>query len=429
MDSNSEAHEFSELCSVGDANRYQVLSIVGRGSYGVVCKAWDRKNKIHVAIKRIDNAFNQLSSGIQVLREMKFLRMCASHDNIVTLVDVLAPESAEHSSTVFLVFEYMPGDLHRLLVCSRSGNELTSEHIRFITYQLVRGLVYIHALNVVHRDLKPSNILINQQCSVRICDFGMARAAFEPENDFVFWTDYVATRWYRAPELILTSRPKYNGAIDMWALGCIFAELLNGGEPLFPGKTFAQQIELMISKLGRPPDRVLQQSDARIRALIDAVRPVQGNNAQTECFTNISDPLARDLLAGLLHWAPLHRLTATQALQHAYFSSIHQPAYEVIPRECIQRRECIFEGLSLKHLKLEYLREVIHYYHPEHAALLNQDDLRALERTVVHRLTRLSQLERFASAMKLKELGSLRFSQHVSEPKRKPTLSLLANKP
>ena len=121
---------------------------------------------------------------------------------------------------------------------------------------MLRGLKYIHSAKVFHRDLKPKNILANSDCKLKICDFGLARPAFNDMPTTIFWTDYVATRWYRAPELCGSFFAKYSPAIDTWSVGCIFAEVLLG-KPLFPGRHVVHQLELITDILGTPPPEVI----------------------------------------------------------------------------------------------------------------------------------------------------------------------------
>lgn len=120
--------------------------------------------------------------------------------------------------------------IHKIISFQYYQKELTDEHIQYFIYQILRGILYIHSANVIHRDLKPNNILLNKNCDLKICDFGLARG-FENEDEFK--TEYVVTRWYRAPEVILNASA-YTKALDIWSIGCIFAELL-GRTPLFPG--------------------------------------------------------------------------------------------------------------------------------------------------------------------------------------------------
>lgn len=138
----------------------------------------------------------------------------------------------------------------------KANDDLSPDHHQFFLYQLLRGLKFVHSAKVFHRDLKPKNILANSDCKLKICDFGLARPALDP-NPYhtIYWTDYVATRWYRAPELCGSFFARYSPAIDIWSVGCIFAEILLG-KPLFPGRNVVQQLELITDLLGKPAAEV-----------------------------------------------------------------------------------------------------------------------------------------------------------------------------
>jgi mitogen-activated protein kinase 1/3 len=124
----------------------------------------------------------------------------------------------------------METDMHRVI----RTQELSDDHCQYFIYQTLRALKAMHSANVLHRDLKPSNLLLNANCDLKVCDFGLARSAASSEDNSGFMTEYVATRWYRAPEIMLTFK-EYTKAIDVWSVGCILAEMLSG-KPLFPGK-------------------------------------------------------------------------------------------------------------------------------------------------------------------------------------------------
>lgn len=179
----------------------------------------------------------------RIVREIKLLQFF-QHENIISLIDILKPESRTGYNDIYIITELMETDLHRVIY---SRQELTEEHIQYFMYQTLRGLLYIHSANVMHRDLKPSNILVNKNCDLKICDLGLARG-FDVEDENK--TEYVVTRWYRAPEVILQAS-EYTKAIDIWSAGCIFAELL-GRTPLFPGKDYLEQIQRIIAVLGTP---------------------------------------------------------------------------------------------------------------------------------------------------------------------------------
>ncbi|XP_052878527.1 mitogen-activated protein kinase 9-like isoform X2 [Gossypium arboreum] len=248
MDSHKKgALEKEFFTEYGEASRYQVQEVIGKGSYGVVASAIDTHTSEKVAIKKINEVFEHVSDATRILREIKLLRLLR-HPDVVQIKHIMLPPSRREFRDIYVVFELMESDLHQVI---RANDDLTPEHHQFFLYQLLRGLKYIHAANVFHRDLKPKNILANADCKLKICDFGLARVSFNDAPSAIFWTDYVATRWYRAPELCGSFFSKYTPAIDIWSIGCIFAEMLIG-KPLFPGKNVVHQLDLMTDMLGTP---------------------------------------------------------------------------------------------------------------------------------------------------------------------------------
>jgi serine/threonine protein kinase len=191
---SGEPEFFSEY---GDASRYEVTEVVGKGSYGVVAAAVDTHTGGRVAIKKINDVFEHISDATRILREIKLLRLLR-HPDIVEIKHIMLPPSRREFRDIYIIFELMESDLHQVI---KANDDLTPEHHQFFLYQLLRGMKYIHAASVFHRDLKPKNILANADCKVKICDFGLARVSFDDTPSAIFWTDYVATRWYRAPEL------------------------------------------------------------------------------------------------------------------------------------------------------------------------------------------------------------------------------------
>ena len=215
--------------------KYAPIKPIGKGAYGVVCSAKNLETTEKIAIKKIGNAFENAVDAKRTLREIKLLRHL-NHENIIAIKDILKPPSREDFSDVYIVYELMDTDLHQII---RSSQPLSDDHCQYFVYQLLRGLKYIHSANVLHRDKKPSNLRLHAKCDLKICDFGLARTTSERE----YMTEYVVTRWYRAPELLL-SCAEYTAAIDVWSVGCIFAELL-GRKPLFPGKDYVHQLDLI----------------------------------------------------------------------------------------------------------------------------------------------------------------------------------------
>ncbi|KAB1205715.1 Mitogen-activated protein kinase 12 [Morella rubra] len=239
----------------GEASQYEIQEVVGKGSYGVVASAIDTHTRERVAIKKINDVFEHVSDATRILREIKLLRLLR-HPDIVEIKHIMLPPSRREFQDIYVVFELMESDLHQVI---KANDDLTPEHYQFFLYQLLRALKYIHTANVFHRDLKPKNILANADCKLKICDFGLARASFNDAPSAIFWTDYVATRWYRAPELCGSFFSKYTPAIDIWSIGCIFAEMLSG-KPLFPGKNVAHQLDLITDLLGTPGDESIARA-------------------------------------------------------------------------------------------------------------------------------------------------------------------------
>lgn len=220
----------------------------------------------------------------------------------------------------------MESDLHQII---HSRQPLTPEHTRYFLYQLLRGLKYIHSANVIHRDLKPSNLLVNENCELKIGDFGMARglSAAHAEESHFFMTEYVATRWYRAPELML-SLHHYSLAIDLWSVGCIFAEML-GRKQLFPGKNYVHQLQLILSVLGTPPERVVGSIGAeRVRSYVQSL-PSRAPVPLTKLYPQ-AEPVALDLLSAMLRFDPRERVSVCQALEHPYLAKYHEPDDEPV---------------------------------------------------------------------------------------------------
>ncbi|TKW15738.2 hypothetical protein SEVIR_5G249700v4 [Setaria viridis] len=258
MDAKKGSDQAPFFTDYGEASRYEVAEVVGKGSYGVVAAAVDTRTGERVAIKKINDVFEHISDATRILREIKLLRLLR-HPDIVQIKHIMLPPTRREFRDIYVVFELMESDLHQVI---KANDDLTAEHHQLFLYQLLRGMKYIHAANVFHRDLKPKNILANGDCKLKICDFGLARVSFNDTPSAIFWTDYVATRWYRAPELCGSFFSKYTPAIDIWSIGCIFAEML-AGKPLFPGKNVVHQLDLMTDLLGTP------SSESISRALTD----------------------------------------------------------------------------------------------------------------------------------------------------------------
>ena len=361
-----------------------------QGAYGVVVSATDRQTNREVAIKRIATVFDSIGEATRILRELKFLRLLRSHENVITILDVLLPSDTEKFRDVCVVFELMPTDLHCVL---RSPQQVTlsPDHQRFIMYQLLAGLAFLHASNVLHRDLKPANLLINDACEVRICDFGLARASFattpgrdgRDPTETVFWTDYVATRWYRAPELLLSAYTSYSTAIDLWSAGCIFAEVVSGGAPLFPGVHNHDMLSRQVSLLGAPAPSAMStvRDTAAKRYLLSLPATDAGGNL--EAALPDTDPNAIRLIRRLLAFDPRARASAAELLDDPWFAEyraddVGRVAY-MPPGSPLPQGEFEFEryNLDTEQMRWLFLKEMA-VYHPSQAHII----LRSLPQTV-----------------------------------------------
>ncbi|KAG5522528.1 hypothetical protein RHGRI_034629 [Rhododendron griersonianum] len=463
----------------GEASRYQIQEVVGKGSYGVVGSAIDTHNGERVAIKKINDVFEHVSDATRILREIKLLRLLR-HPDVVEIKHVMLPPSRREFRDIFVVFELMESDLHQVI---KANDDLTPEHYQFFLYQLLRGLKYIHTANVFHRDLKPKNILANADCKLKICDFGLARVSFNDAPSAIFWTVRYNTLWTMllpdgialpnsvalfspnyaikpqcvalcirleceivyatfcdaAPAVVshkiremplrnmrqnnlleaathflenlagaapsqmpswatslkycspcsfcyclslpfgtgtllmwkLLCQPtykiflllQYTPAIDIWSIGCIFAEMLTG-KPLFPGKNVVHQLDLMTDLLGTPPpESIARIRNEKARRYLSSMRRKPAVPF-VQKFPNV-DPLALRLLERLLAFDPKDRPSAEEALSDPYFSGLANVDREPATQP-ISKLEFEFERRKLAKDDVRELiyREILEY-HPQ----------------------------------------------------------------
>uniref|UniRef100_A0A3Q3GIW2 Cyclin-dependent kinase-like 2 n=1 Tax=Labrus bergylta TaxID=56723 RepID=A0A3Q3GIW2_9LABR len=220
--------------------RYESLGLVGEGSYGTVLKCRHRESGRLVAIKKFMDSDDDKTVKKIALREIKLLRQLR-HDNLVNLLEVW-----KRRRRWYLVFEFVERTLLDDLEKNPNGLDLNTS--RQYLYQILRAVAFCHQQNIIHRDIKPENILISQGDLIKLCDFGFARTMTMPTDGGVY-TDYVATRWYRAPEL-LVGDTKYGKPVDVWAVGCLLLEMLTG-QPLFPGDSDLDQIFHIVRCFGK----------------------------------------------------------------------------------------------------------------------------------------------------------------------------------
>jgi|EP00900_Chrysochromulina_parva_P025675 mitogen-activated protein kinase 15 len=297
--------------------KYEIQQKLGKGAYGIVWKAIDKKTTGKVALKKIFDAFQNATDAQRTFREVIFLQQMDRHENIVQLQNVLR---ADNDRDLYLIFEYMETDLHAVI----RANILEEVHKQYLLYQSCKALMYMHSAELVHRDMKPSNLLLNSECLMKVADFGLARSLLHGEvtdgsTSHPILTDYVATRWYRAPEILLGST-RYGKAVDMWSLGCIFGEIL-GGKPIFQGSSTLNQLELICEVMGRPSDEEIEAMKSPFaQTMLDNLKPESTSKLPGSWAVIYPKASAEaiDLLNKLMQWHPGKRLTAREGMSHPY---------------------------------------------------------------------------------------------------------------
>ena len=302
--------------------RYDVIKAIGYGAYGFVCSAKDTQTGEFVAIKKIPKVFDDLIDGKRILRETKLLPFL-DHENIMSLKDLMRPREGYASyKDLYLVSELMETDLHQVI---RSKQPLSEEHIQYFSFQMFRSLKYMHSAGVLHRDLKPGNLLVNANCDLKVCDFGLARGGLVDVMKPQELTDYVITRWYRPPELLLMCH--YSQAVDVWSAGLILIELVNR-KPAMPGKDYIHQLTLITDLIGTPTeDDLTFVTSSEANTYLKGLQKKPKKPLQS-IMPKASKALV-DLVAGCLEFNPHKRLTAERVLQHPYFAHLYDAQDEV----------------------------------------------------------------------------------------------------
>ncbi|XP_076800323.1 serine/threonine-protein kinase NLK-like [Clavelina lepadiformis] len=297
-------------------NMVDIDKPIGYGAFGVVWAVKDPRDGKQVALKKMPNVFHNIMSAKRVLRELKML-CYFNHENVLSAVDVLPPVDSPYEE-MYVITQLMHTDLHKIIV---SQQPLTSDHLRLFLYQILRGLKYLHGAHILHRDVKPGNLLINSDCRLKICDFGLAR--LEEPDQSKYMTQEVVTQYYRAPELLLGAR-HYGAAVDIWSVGCIFAELL-ARRILFQANSPVAQIDMIYNLLGDRKTAVpLSQSSSNSRdrqSRAQLYKSVSRLPAPPSTFYHLAPHMTHEsahLLSRLLVWNPEKRVSCTEALRHVY---------------------------------------------------------------------------------------------------------------
>ncbi|XP_071961558.1 mitogen-activated protein kinase 14B-like [Antedon mediterranea] len=292
--------------------RYQIMQAVGTGAYGSVCSAKDTQCNRQVAIKKLARPFQSKIHAKRTYRELRLLKHM-KHENVIGLLNVFTPDQTlKDFQDVYMVTHLMGADLNNIV----RTQKLTDDHVQFLIYQVIRGLKYVHSAGVIHRDLKPSNIAVNEDCELKILDFGLARLSDDQ------MTGYVATRWYRAPE-IMFNWMQYTKAVDIWSVGCIMAELLTG-RTLFPGTDHIDQLTRIMNVVGTPSPQFMKKIKSdEAKSYVSTLEPSEKKDFKT--FFLGANPQAINLMEQMLLMDSDERITATDALKHPYFEQYHDP--------------------------------------------------------------------------------------------------------
>lgn len=283
---------------------------IGYGAFGVVWSVTDPRDSKRVALKKLPNVFQSLVSSKRVFRELKMMRFFR-HENVLSCLDILQPPHIDFFQEIYMITELMQSDLHKIIV---SPQNLSQDHIKVFLYQILRGVKYLHSAKIIHRDIKPGNLLVNSNCVLKICDFGLARV--EEEDSTKHMTQEVVTQYYRAPEILMGAK-HYTTAVDMWSVGCIFGELL-GRRILFQAQSPIQQLELITDLLGTPSVNDMKFAVEAAKRHVLARGPKTPSIAYLYTLSPSATHEAVHFLCQMLTLDPEKRVNVVEALNHPY---------------------------------------------------------------------------------------------------------------
>lgn len=391
-----------------DHTRFEVKRLLGKGSYGSVAEAIDHLTGARVAIKKIPNIFEVFENAKRIYREVRILRLL-HHPAVVKVTHIQQPSDFLHFTDLYIVFECMDTDLAKL---TRDDTQcLTIPHVRWFLYQLLLSMKYVHSAHIIHRDIKPANILLTESCELKLCDFGLARTTDAEEDDEEdvrdmlgvagrnasatpeeagaatsahthdsaiagdaaggagdaaaapalprSMTKHVVTRWYRAPELPLYNDGAYTTAIDIWSIGCCYAEMLgmlDTGDPesrydrraLFPGGSCApmsreknkdktgkerkDQLSVIFDVLGTPTeDEIARARTPAAQSFLRSLKPRPAENLAARYPTATREAI--DLLQKFLRFHAEDRISIDAALAHPFLAPVRRPHDETVRKE------------------------------------------------------------------------------------------------
>jgi len=283
---------------------------IGYGAFGVVWSVTDPRDGKRVALKKLPNVFQSIVSSKRVFRELKMMRFF-KHENVLSCLDILQPPAIEFFNEIYLITELMQSDLHKIIV---SPQHLSADHIKVFLYQILRGVKYLHSAKILHRDIKPGNLLVNSNCVLKICDFGLARV--EEGDPHRAMTQEVVTQYYRPPEILLGAK-HYTNSVDIWSVGCIFGELI-GRRILFQASCPIRQLDLITDLLGTPTMADLKYACDGAKKYMLSKGPKHPNISALYSLGQWATHEAIHLMCKMLTLNPDKRISVDEALRHPY---------------------------------------------------------------------------------------------------------------
>ncbi|KAI1733281.1 protein kinase domain-containing protein [Ditylenchus destructor] len=285
---------------------------IGEGTYGIVYKGQDKKTGQYVAMKKIRLESEDEGVPSTAIREISMLRELR-HPNIVNLEDVIMQENR-----LYLIFEFLSMDLKRYLDNLEASAMLDTKTLKSFTYQVIQGMCFCHQRRVLHRDLKPQNLLVDVATNtIKLADFGLARAIGIPIRAY---THEVVTLWYRAPEVLLGAH-RYSTGVDIWSIGCIFAEMARK-KPLFQGDSEIDQLFRVFRILSTPTEENWQ-GVSQLPDYKPTFPKWSGNGLEPKMLPFVGDE-GIDLLQKTFVYDPCKRISAKEMLKHAYFNDLNK---------------------------------------------------------------------------------------------------------
>ncbi|KAI3921829.1 hypothetical protein MKX01_005518 [Papaver californicum] len=296
---------------------FEKLEKVGEGTYGKVYRAREKCTGKIVALKKTRLHEDEEGVPPTTLREVSLLRMLSTDPHVVRLLDVKQGQNKEGKTILYLVFEYMDTDVKKYIRSFRSsGTTMPPNIVKSLMYQLCKGVSFCHGHGVLHRDLKPHNLLMDPKTKMlKIADLGLARAFTLPMKKY---THEILTLWYRAPEVLLGAT-HYSTPVDMWSVGCIFAELVTN-QALFPGDSELQQLLHIFRLLGTPNE----ERWPGVSKLMNWHEYPQWSPQKLSSAVPNLDEAGQDLLLQMLRYEPSKRISAKKAMEHPYFDDLNK---------------------------------------------------------------------------------------------------------